>query len=283
MDELNGQSIKSKDVASDVKDNNSSNDDLLSRVSNYKPKENTTKPDNKEVMFNPMDFDNIDSVESAKEYAQKAYKSFESGYQRKFQEIAELKKALEAQVSKSNGKSEWTTQDIQDLMQNQSFLQAAQGIIQSQDQNNNSSYDDDYSNLSDKDKQEIAEIKKQNAILLQQQNMFFQKQQDEMLKSKYPNYNQEAVDTITGELLKGKVKNTREYIWRAFDYEDAVKRAYDMGRTDERQGINENVNAASYEGTSTTTSAGVKRDKNESGQAFMRRLYSVALKSSRSK
>lgn len=251
--------------------------DLLSRVALFKPKENSTNPDPKEIEFNPSDFDNIDSVEAAKDYAQKAYKSFEKGFQRKFQEIAELKKTLESNLSSSNGRKDWTTADVQDLLKDPTFIQAANGIIQSSGHSN--SDDEVYSNLSEEDRREINSIKEQNRILLQQQNAFLQKQQDEMLKSRYPNYDAQAVDTITADLLKGKVQNTREYIWKAYDFENAIKRAYEMGRTDARQGINENVNVASYDGVSAAPSGNIKKEKNESNGQFMQRLYAAAIKS----
>ena len=195
---------------------------ILNRVANFKPTEPVTQPKADDIKFNPQDFDKIESVDEAKEYAQNAYKSFEKGFQQKFQDLAEVRKALEGKASEP---SSWTTEKIQTLLQDPSFVAAAQGVVGKSNPNANGN-DDDYSALSDTEKQRIDSIEKQNQLLIQQSNLLLQKQQDEMLKNKYPNYKQEAVDTITADLLQGKIKNTREYIWKAHDYEEAIDKAY---------------------------------------------------------
>ena len=73
----------------------------------------------------------------------------------------------------------------------------------------------------------------------------------------------------------------REYIWKAYDYEEALDRAYKLGREDERRNVNENVEAASFEGGETTVSAPIKREKGESNQSLLKRLYTHHLKTRR--
>jgi hypothetical protein len=77
------------------------------------------------------------------------------------------------------------------------------------------------------------------------------KKQDETLKTRYANYNPEAVDIITSDLLTGKVRATREDLWKVYDYEPAVKRAYELGRQDGQTEKQEKVNSISAEGMST--------------------------------
>jgi len=241
---------------------NDPKESIVSRVANYTPEaKKEAQPD--DIQFNPQDF----SVEDAKKYAETAYKSFEKGFQKKFQDLAELKKTLESSVAHS---SSWTTEKIQSLLQDPSFVSAAQGVL-GQSNQNFSGDDDGYSALSDTDKREITEVKRQNHMLLQQQNLLLMKQQDEMLKSKFPNYKPEAVDTITADLLQGKVKNTREYIWKAYDYEEGINRAYQLGMQDARQNLNENIQGASFDsGVSTTPS-----------ENLLKRLYTNALRNRR--
>ena len=260
---------------------NLDNQTIINRV--MSPKTNTKPQDNKgsnsdEIAFDPKMFDNISSVEDAKKAAEAAYKSYEKGFNKKFQDLAELKKTLEANISDS---SSWTTEKIQSLLQNPSFVNAAQGVL-SQSGYNKSSDNDEYSALSESEKQKIAGIERQNQLLLQQQNLLLMRQQDEFLKTKYPNYKSEAVDTITADLLQGKVKNTREYIWKAFDYEDLAVRAYKQGMEDARKNLNENIEVASFEGTQTIPSTPVKKEKGESNESLLKRLYSNALKNKRS-
>ena len=75
--------------------------------------------------------------------------------------------------------------------------------------------------------------------------------QDEQLKTKYANYDPSAVDVITSELLTGKRQATREDLFRAIDYENAVKRAYELGKADSAVDKQEKINASSYDGIST--------------------------------
>ena len=63
-------------------------EDIVSRVSGE------IKPVPKQETNDIFNINDIDSIEDpkAREYAQKAYKSFEKGYQKKFQELAETRK-----------------------------------------------------------------------------------------------------------------------------------------------------------------------------------------------
>jgi hypothetical protein len=250
---------------------------VVSRVANYTP-EAKKEAQSDDIQFNPQDFDKIESVEDAKKYAETAYKSFEKGFQKKFQDLAELKKTLENQVTNS---SSWTTEKIQSLLQDPSFVSAAQGVLGQSNQSPQGD-DDGYSALSDTEKRKIQAIEDQNRMLLQQQNNFLMKQQDEMLKSKFPNYKPEAVDTITADLLQGKVKNTREYIWKAYDYEEGINRAYQLGMQDARKNLNENIQGASFDsGVSTTPSTPIVKEKGESNENLLKRLYTNALRNRR--
>lgn len=250
---------------------------IATRVANFKPEKTNASNQSEDITFDPKSYDSITSVEEAKKFAEQSYKSFEKGFNRKFQDLAELKKTLEAKVTDT---SSWTTEKIQALLQDTSFVSAAQGVL------SQSGYkgelDDDFSSLSDADKAKIQAIERQNNLLMQQQNLLLTKQQDEALKAKFPNYRSEAVDTITADLLQGKVKNTREYIWKAYDYEEGLDRAYKLGMQDAKKTINENAETASFEGGEVTSSAPVKREKGESNENLLRRLYTNAIKSKRS-
>lgn len=251
---------------------------IVNRVANFKA-ETTQSNSNQsdEVVFDPKMFDNIKSAEDAKRVAESAYKSYEKGFQKKFQDVAELRKTLESKVT--NEPSSWTTERVNTLLKDPSFVAAAQGMLGETD---NSMSDESYSALSESEKRRIDTIEKQNKSLIQKQNQFLQHQQDDLLKQKYPNYKSDAVDTITAELLQGKVKNTREYIWKAFDYEPGLTRAYELGKQDARTSITENAEVASFTGGETQASSDVKREKGESNENLMRRLYTKAVKGIRS-
>lgn len=244
-------------------------EDIVSRVASFQPE--TKKPTDEQPIFNVNDIDKIEDPK-AREYARNAHKELERTYQKKFQDIAEIKKALESKTEPSS----WTTEKIQNLLKDPSFIQAAQGIIG----NSQPEQDQEFSNLTDAEKQRIARIEKEHQMFLQQQNQFFLKQQDEQLKSKFPNYKPEAVDTITADLLQGKVNNTREYIWKAYDYEDAVNRAYQLGKKDALGEINNNNSVSSFSESGVSTSqptSSVKMEDGESRENFFKRLYAANL------
>lgn len=248
-------------------------DNIISRVANYKhPEPAVASKPTEQTIFDPSTFDKIDSVEEAKKYAQSAYQSFERGYQKKFQDLAELRKTLEMQISNKPNQT-WTIDSVRNLMQEPSFIAAANDVLKMNQPQ------DEFSNLSEAEKAEIAEIKRNNQMLIQQQQNLLLKQEDEQLKIKFPNYNPSAVDTVTADLLANKIKNTREYIWKAVDYEPAVNRAYQLGRQDERKRLDENNQGASYSGNAVGQSLAspIKRAKGESGENFLRRLYSHAV------
>jgi len=271
MVQENSNTIENKESTLDNQPKQS--ESIATRVANFKPEQTKVSNQSEDITFDPKSFDNITSVEEAKKFAEQSYKSFEKGFNRKFQDLAELKKTLEAKVTDS---SSWTTEKIQSLLQDPSFVSAAQSVLGQSGYKGDS--DDDFSNLSEKERAEILEIKRQNNLLMQNQNLLLTKQQDEALKAKFPNYRSEAVDTITADLLQGKVKNTREYIWKAYDYEEALDRAYKLGMQDAKKTINENAETASFEGVDATSSAPVKREKGESGENLLKRIYAYNLR-----
>lgn len=246
-------------------------ENIIKRVADFKPTEapaSKPTPDH----FDPNAWGNIESVDEAKNYAQSAYKSLEKGYQDKYRDIAELRKTLESQIK--NEPQTWTPERVRQLMQDQNFVTSANDVLQN-------SQEDEYSSLSDKDKQEIARIKQENQLVMQNQSKLIREKEDTELVNKYPNYNPKAVDTITADLLANRVTNTREYIHKVLDYEPGIKRAYELGRQDERKQINVNTEGTSYDGgiSTSTPSSPLKRDERESGESFFKRLYSASLKS----
>jgi len=247
--------------------------DLVKRVSEVKPEE--TKPADT-VDFNVNDIENIKDPE-AKAYAQQAYKSLEKGYQQKFQDLAELRKKFEAGDS-----SNWTAEKIRSLAQDPKFVTAAQEVMSAQ---NVGLTDDEYSALTDTEKSQFKDMQQQiNAITQQNQTLIIQ-QQDESLKGKYSNYDSGAVNTAVSSLIAGKVNNTREWIHRALDYEDGIKRAYKLGLEDRKLEQGEKINSFSVEGNTNIQPSGEppKREEGENPVEFFKRLARTRLAESKTK
>jgi hypothetical protein len=234
--------------------------DLVTKVSQVKLEE----PIVKEPEF---DFKDIEAIADpvAKEQALKAYKSFQKGFNQKFQEIAEIRKSLE----KPKTDEGWTPDKVQKLINDPNFVQAAQSIV------NTPQPAEEY--MTENEKRLTEQVKHHEAELNEIKKMSFQSfqaQQDVALKSRYANYDPQAVDTITSELLAGKRQATREDLWRAVDYENAVKRAYELGKQDAKKPIEEKTQSMSVEGLTAVRSGNtVEPEKGESNQNYFRRIF----------
>ena len=238
------ETMKETIVAPVVEPQPKPEEDLMSRVS--KVKLDAVKPVIDEEKFDPKDIEKIpDPV--AKKYAEQAYKSFEKGYQKKFQDLAEQRKEVE---QKLNEFSNWTPEKIHTLLNDPKFVESAQAVAKSQAPQNWNGSQEQWSSLNDNEKQEWAQMKNAVNQMSMALTLEHQRRQDDGLKQKYANYEPQAVDTITAELLAGKARATREDIWKVYDYENAVKRAYELGKMDKRPEMEEKANASSYDGLS---------------------------------
>ncbi len=233
-------------------------EDLVTKVSKVeiKPQE---KPD---VTFNVNDINNIEDPK-AKEYAEKAYKSFQGDYTRKSQALAEERKVWEAKKAEDE---KWTQDKVQSLLKDQSFVQAAQSVATQQNT-------EEYSSLTDGEKKRIENAENIAKQMLQQNAQLLKHQQDESNKTKYANYDPKAVDILTADLISGKVQATRESIWKYHDYDSAVQRAYELGKTDKKTDNQEKYNSMSPEGNNVVGDDSIpKIEKGESDRAYLMRL-----------
>lgn len=245
---------ETKDQQQDTK-----KDDLTTRVSQVKLE---VKDDE---MFNVNDIEKITDPQ-AKEYAQKAYKSFESGYTQKFQALAEERKAFE---SKKADSEKWTPEKIQELTKDPNFVSAAQSVA---------GPIDDYSALNEGEKKRIENAENiakqavlQNAQLLKQQSYG-------ELKNKYANFDSQGMDIITNDVLNKRRQITYEDIWKSLDYEPGIKRAYELGKQDKKLDNQEKITSLSAEGTVATSDENApKPEKDESNRSFWSRVVANRL------
>lgn len=261
-------------------------DDLLKRVSEFvesKPPAQQPSVDNSgDEKFDYGELNNITTPEEAKTWADKAHKSFQRGYNEKFQELSSMKKELERTLSetkKITSEQKWTPERIQALMGNPEFLEAAKIASGVSDE-------DELTNLSETEKnrfkaleQEIANMKQQNQEnVLAQQQLLREKQHAEC-ESKYPDYDRNQIDTLTKDMIAGKIQATNEHIFKAFKYDENVRKAYLMGRKDERDGVAEKVNSSSIESITTVPSdEKIVPEKGESSMSYWNKLVSKNLK-----
>jgi len=234
------QKLESTQVEQPKKEEN-----LATRVSQFKTphkEQETTAPDIEK--FDYKELNDIKTPEEAKIWAEKAYKSMQSDYGKKTQSIAEQKRELESLQQKLNEASNWTPERIQTLLKDQNFVAAAQSVMESQNRNT-----DDWSTLTDEEKQlkvQQQELQREIQALKQQSLLDAMRRQDEQLKSTYANYDPQRIDSLYRELMNGKRQATREDLFKILDYDDGLKRAYELGRRDEIENKQEKIGSFSY-------------------------------------
>ena len=244
-------------------------DDLVTRVSKLKEEVKPVDSD-----FEGFDYKEIEKITDpvAKEQALNAYKSFQKGFNKKFQELAEIKKSLEGQTQQN---ANWTPERVQQLMSDQNFVSAAQSVMQTHQATGGQLTNDEYSALTDTEKQQFHNMQSQLNMITQQNSKLIQQQQDDRLKGKYGNYSPSTVDDMTNQLISGKYQATREDIHKVIDYESAVKRAYELGKQDRQLDIGQRVESTTtVDGTHQVTQVDdvPLREKNESGFNYFKRI-----------
>jgi hypothetical protein len=227
--------------------------------------------------FNRADVEKITDP-AARQYVENMAKSFEAGFTKKFQSLADERRQLEAQRTAPPSNQPWTVERLNAELQRPDFVTAAQQAIsvRSPQQVAGGLTEQEYSNLTEGEKQQLAQATQANqgvAALQGQLQQMQRQQEDASLQQKYASYNAQEVDGIFNGMLNGSIQATREHLWKVVDYDNAVARAYELGRTDERGGITEKAQVSSPAGVAISQSGGVPpKEANESGVAYFKRL-----------
>jgi len=228
--------------------------DLVTRVSEVKPASEPTES----VGFDKEAHDKMIEGLTPEQQAQvKAYESsVMSGANKKFMEAADIKKEL-AQP--------WTTDRVQQLLNDQTFVASAQEIAQRQQlaQNPQGSgmQNEEWSALTDSERKQFYAIQRGQVQMQGQMNPILAKQEDQNLMTLYKNYDAAKVDKLQKDLLSGKVSATREALHKVLDYDDAVERAYRMREQDRQTDIQGKVDASTVVGGVNTDPAGTIPEK----------------------
>jgi hypothetical protein len=232
-------------------------------------------PEVVDTKFNLNDIEKItDPV--AKEVALKAYKSFEKGYQEKFQSLAQMKRELEQKLSQDEN---WTPERIQKLITNKEFVEASTRYMQSQPTHAET---DEYETEEAKAirilQSEINHIKTEAQQKEYNANIA---SEDSKLAQTYGNYIPSEMEQLRKDMFAGKVKVTSEHMYKAFKHDDNVKAAYEAGRKSVLQGNKEKYNASTPvdDGKTVVSSDDrIKRNEGESAGDFYIRAALTRLK-----
>lgn len=241
-------------------------EDLISRVSKVK----VEAPKPKEEPSNPFsltreDWDRVQSDPSLKKY----YQSMLTDYQKKTTDLSEQRKLIESQKQSAN----WTPERIQQLLNDPQFVQAAQQAVATKNPPESGLTDQEYSALTDKEKAQLNNMQSELHQMKLQNYQMQQRQQDEHLKTRYANYAPDIVDTTIQKLVSNQILATREDIWKVVDYNDAVQRAYQLGKQDRALDNSEKQQSSSIDGFNATPQEKTPEiEKGESGTNFFKRL-----------
>lgn len=211
---------------------------LLQRVAEFKEEAPVKSADElKESFLHKFDINKIHQVTDPEQRANllSAYSQMQADYTRKTQELADVRKQ-----SKQPEYQDWSPERVQKLLDDPKFVQAAQKVA--------SVETDEYSSLTPEEKAEIRSLKEQNHAVMQQMSMLEKQKQDELLRTKYPDYAPDVVDTTINKLINGEIRATREDIHKLVNFESYIDRAYKYGKQDGAKERSERMDASSLDG-----------------------------------
>lgn len=225
-----------------------------------------------------MTQEEINSIPDPKlrEYIQAKEKDMVKGMNEKFRNIAELKKELEQSKSQSQVSDRWTKDRLQQELQNPEFSQAVQDYASQSAPQDWVGTQEEWSNLNTNEKREFNIMKSELKGLKDSQRQFQLQQTDQTIKGKFEDYKPEQINDFEAKLRRGVVDDSsrREAIYKALNYEAAVKRAYELGRTDTNGNLQKKMNASTIDSTQSQTPAIdlPKREENEKTSNYFVKL-----------
>jgi hypothetical protein len=249
---------------------------LIDRVGKYQPSKPKV-PTNPQGVDDKFDYREIESIEDpkAKELALKAYKSFEKGYQQKFQSLADERREIERLRQES---SKWTPERIAKALQDQSFIEAAQAYQTQHNPVGSGKSDEEWSSMTESEKASFTAMQNKIAAM-EQQNSFKEMQhllekQHSELSSKYSTYNRNNVEQLFNDMSAGRIQASLEHFHKVVDYEPAIERAYQMGLEDASKDVQDKMNANTNinGGFSVRPNTGFTKNENENSKSFFTRI-----------
>lgn len=190
-------------------------------------------------------------------------------------------KRIEEAQKLVNQSKNWTPQRIQqELLNNPEFLSAAQMIQGQAPVKERELTQEEYSSLTDSEKAKLNSVTKLEAELNQMKQNTSQEQirnaisqKDVTLRSKFSDYDSKSIDEATVNLSKLNLADVREYVYKATNYENNVKKAYEMGKLEGQGKLQTKINIITPSGSTVVNNEGVPtKNTNESDKAFFVRL-----------
>jgi hypothetical protein len=251
--------------------------DLITKVAEFKKSQaQVTKPADNQPSF--FDYKEIEKIPDpvARKFAEDAYKSMQSGFTKKTQEIAENKRSYEQKLQEMQN---WSPERIQkELLNNPQFLQAAQQIAQTQNPPNSGITDEQFSALTPQEKAEIGTLKNEINSLKQVNYQAIVAQRDSQLQTKYPDYNPIQIDNTIRDLANMNPLDIREHVYKSLKHDEDVAAAYELGKNESKNLNQIKINAITPNGNTVANSDGLPtREKGDTDQAYFQKLANFRL------
>lgn len=245
--------------------------DLMTKVTQFKRPETSPVAEGVDIGF---DYKEIEAIKDpvAKDIAIKAYRSMQSGVTKKFQEASVMKKEAEEARRQVEIKLEqakyWSQERVQtELLNNPQFLAIAQAMSAPNNAPNDSL-------LSEEERTKINGLEAEINRLKQTNFQSMISQQDNVLRTKYADYNPVQIDETIARLSKMQPQEIREWVYKAIMHDPHVKSGYELAKQELSQLNQERVSAFSPSGgQAVITSDAPSKEKGESDSNFFSRLY----------
>lgn len=214
---------------------------------------------------------------AARQILEAKMKEANDAISRKFGEIGGEKAQLlrEMETLKNEMNKPWTPSRIQELMNRPDFIQAAQQAAQVSAPENWTGTNDQWSNLSQSEQAQFRQLAQSQKALEAQLTQMQLSQVDEKLRTRFPDYNPQDVDTFIKDALDGRISNDqlREFVYKAKNFDRHVEESYKYGLKDRNGNIQEKLNGSTNLGLSSTLAEEKPTKKEgESGHEFFKRL-----------
>jgi len=242
--------------------------DLVTKISEFKRAKISTTAENNNSFF---DYKEIDKIQDpvAKKFAEDAYKSMQSGFTKKTQEIAEQRRAFEQKLQESQS---WSKERLQRELNNPQFLQAAQEIS-SQNPVESGLTDEQFSSLTPVERSEISQLKNKITSLEQGNFQSLVAQRDTQLQSRYADYNPSQIDSTLRDLAQMSPLDIREHVYKSLKHDEDVAAAYELGKSEARGLNQQKINAITSNGNEISNSDDRPiREKNETSQSYLMKI-----------
>lgn len=250
--------------------------DLTSRVSEVSLEQNQTPATEKKYDRNEFNEKLASLPPEMQEQVRLFQQTIYKGADEKFQEAARMRQ--EAEALKNRG---YSKEDIQAMLQDPTFVQTVQQLNEekqfAENPQGSGLSNEEWSYLSAKEKAMLIQTQKKQAELESKWNAYAQMQehqkQHDTLKTRYKNYDAAAVTEIYEGLVSGKVQANLEHLWKALDYEAAIKRSYELGKRESSGEIQQKLNASTPVGLNVNQAHEIpKKDPKVSGVDYFKQL-----------